>query len=613
MILSSQNVCDLFIGEIHFPSFIPSEEKIQLLIEPSEFINSAITTAFKNLLIQISNESIYNGLYLKPALLISKISHMFNRVGFYKDNNGTTQFSANEDALDAGTEMIINELNGYTNFQDIAYNAFHNNSWAKKANDIRAMTNSGLQKLHYITVYSNSNSNDYLNFTTDINNSENILNRRNESTERFLMINLNQNADPIMPTVRIKNNSNVSIKLRIKIEHENYVTSNYSGSGAFGPPIPYNLGNNGTITIYLNRRFTAYFPNQANAQHTEGTIYTIIILPQQSWNVNYDNRIRGGTATVEFIPNVSSWTEGDHHYFKFHIRGKNPTYQQVQNYLNTQNYLNRFWFLIRKIRQETGSHNIFNGLNPTNNNYEFRHFDRRASNDNYNLRKNSRTGLPVFGAPRGFGLGQIDNFGDANGIQDPPPVGDTKVVVIDGVPTTIDHYRKKVASDQEVWHWKRNIDASIRVLELKIDELDTKHINSTSLNLTALYNQINNWNNTHPTNKVVGPGNQIEPPVSEVANSQGERITFSFVETEIAGLEDYNAIFNGATSGNQYEKSFLDACLMKSYNGYGSGTQRNYLYSTIGDGGKPKLHLLRTAVVGGQDYYYVREVCRRND
>jgi hypothetical protein len=286
----------------------------------------------------------------------------------------------------------------------------------------------------------------------------------------------------------------------------------------------------------------------------------------------------------------------------------------VRNYLNAQGYLNRFWFLIRKIRQETGSYDVFNGLTPTHNNYEFRHFNRRENNVPYNLRKNSTIGLPAFGPPRGFGLGQIDNFGTATAaeVPNPPPVGDTISVIIAGEATTVDYVRKKVASDQEVWHWKRNIDTSIRVLEIKIQELRNSRDN-TNLSLRDLYNQINNWNNAKPTNRVVSPGNQVEPPANEIANSQGERITFSFIETDIEGLANYNGIFNGARSANQNEKSFLDACLLKTYNGYGTGTQRNYLYSTIGGERKPRLHLLRTAVVGGRDYYYVREVCRRND
>ncbi len=218
---------------------IPTQDDIQTLISSNAFVNTAITTAFKNLLIRISNESIYNGLHLQPASLMSRISHMFNRVGFYRQN-GMLFFQANTGALDAGTDMIINVLNQYTNFQDIAHNAFHNNSWAKKANDIRAMANSGLQKLHYITVFSNSNSNSSFNDLSNINNSRNILNLRNENTQRFLMINLSQNADPIMPTVRIKNNSNERIRVRLKVDYEK--TRNANGTG----------------TLY--RRFLDYFP-----------------------------------------------------------------------------------------------------------------------------------------------------------------------------------------------------------------------------------------------------------------------------------------------------------------------------------------------------------------
>jgi len=601
---------------------IPTGYQIQTLISSNEFVNTEITTAFKNLLIQISLESGY--LFL-PSL-INKISQMFHRIGFYRDN-GSIHFQANIEALDVGTDMIINNLNNFTDFQEVAYNAFHNNTWAKGANDIRAMANSGLQKLHYITVYSNSNSNTNFNNIDNINSGTNILNRRGKNTDRFLMINLDQNADPVMPTVRIKNNSDVNIKLRVKIEHENYVATAETSNGAFGPAIPYDVNNDGTIqsneNIYLNRRFTDYFPNQANAQEIEEAIFTVVMPPQQVWDVDFDNRIRGGTATVEFIPysqNVNSWAEGDHHYFQFHIRGKNPTYQQVRNYLNAQNYLNRFWFLIRKIRHESGSFGSFDSAddnfnrNPQHDNYEFQHFNRRFNSQTYNLRKFMRRtrdtygvpGLPAFGPPRGFGLGQIDNFGEASPIQvpNPPPIGDTISVIIDEEAITVDYNRTIVASDQEVWHWKRNIDAGIRVLEMKIRELRNRRDNP-NLSLRDLRDQINNWNNANPTNRVVSPGNQVEPPANEA--TQGNRITFSFIETDIEGLTDYNTIFNGATSTNQYEKSFLDACLLKAYNGYGAAPHRNYLYFTLGEGGKPKLHISRPS------NNYVAEVCRKND
>lgn len=604
---------------------IPTQTEIQTLIGSSEFINAAITTAFKALLVKISNETyvVGTGFFLQPQELVEKISNMFNTIGFYH-NNGIINFQINTDAFDIGTAMIINHLNTYnkkTEFQKIAYEAFHDsdNSWAKEANNIRAMENTGLQKLYYITVFSNSNSDDSLNFTTDINNPENILNRRNESTQRFLMINLNQNADPVMPTVRIMNNSNTTIKLRVIIEYKNYVNPDTEGEmgGAFGPAIPYDNNLDGTIgnneRVHLNRHFLNYFPNEANSNNNELGIFTVNIAPQGYWDVLYDNKIRGGEVKIEFVKGSETWAQGELHDFIFHIRGKNPSYQQVLNYVTTQQYLNRFWFMIRKLRQESGSNANFNGINPTNNNYEFRHFDRVSSINQFNLRKNSDNGLPVFGFPRGYGISQLDNFGQllnteienlglTSELAEIQVGGNRELqTIVDQQTRTIDFSRRLVASDQEVWHWQENIDKGVWFLE-------NEKMNMTISKINTIRNRVISWNNSHPTDLVV-------VPTPEYYDS----VIYCWTASEIAEFANYNDLFqegippNIINQGTRELKSFFDAMLLKTYNGLGYPNPRHFLEINVASSDPTIKPILTIYNSTPQNPYYVRNLSNRSD
>jgi hypothetical protein len=595
------------------PFLIPSESEIENLVPANAFINASVTTAFKTLLKRISTESVDPtlGTYLQPNTLLTKVSGFFNGVGFYF-NSGVVSYLQNAFDLDFHTSEIINTVNNYTSFQEKAYKAFHDNSWSQEANDIRALNDTGLQKLHYITVYSNSNANSGFN-QENLTNAINILNTRNETADRFLLINLDAAADPEMPNLRVFNNSNVQIKLRIAVEYNNYVNPDTEGgmAGAFGPAIPNDNNLDGTIganeRVHLNRRFLDYFPNQANAQDVEGTIYTRIIDAQNSWDVDFDERIRGGEVTITYFPepqNVNSWDEGDHHNFKFHIRGKNPTYLQVENYLNAQNYLQRFWFLIRKLRQECGAIQRFNGINPIDDDYEFRHFDRVNNIGQYNLRRNSDNGLPVFGFPRGYGMGQIDNIGEAttNDVPTPPPVGETTAVQLtEGTVTgtrTVDHFRKIVATDEEVWNWKENIDRGVWFLE-------NEKMNITTNKITTIRDRVTAWNTANPSDLV-------DVPAPEYYDS----IIYTWIASDIAEFAPFNDLFNEGTpptivdQGARELKSFFDAMLLKSYNGNTGGHFMDINGASSDPAVKPILSINPTNNINP---YYVRNLSNRDD
>lgn len=584
---------------------IPTQTEIQTLIGPSDFINTAITTAFKALLVKISNETytVGTGFFLKPQELVVEISHMFNTIGFYH-NNGIINFQINTDAFDIGTAMIINDLNLYnknTEFEKIAYDAFHvsDNSWAKEANDIRAMANSGLQKLHYITVYSNSNSNSNFNFLSVINNYTNILNRRNENTERFLMINLKPNGDPVMPRLGVKNNSNEKVRVRLKVYYEKTVKADGTGQ--------------------IKRRFLDYFPKTGDPMPPFPNNHSIIINPNEFKDITYGGEIRGGDGIIEYIPESLNWnidweTNNNSLFkFKFYIRGENPNRNQVSAYLDEEqipgnsnsSYSTRYWFLMRLIRHESGTRasNEFRQFNPKGNGY---------------FVNNNKTGLPNLGAPKGYGLGQIDNSGTLT-IQQIQNLGLTSKLaeiqpgaikqyqtIIDNTGRTIDYERQLVASDQEVWNWKKNIDAAIKVIEGKFSMVinNITDPNDSSIiweyGISSMRTFIQNWNTANPSNTVSFPVNQAEGP-----------ITYGAIRSSIQEFDNFNDLFPATPVETNTLKSFYDAMLIKAYNGLGANIN-HYLHLTPipqGSGTKPSLNIKNVE----NGVHYVREISREND
>lgn len=110
---------------------IPSSFEILALISNNALVNTAIITSFKNLLVDISDSCI--GMTFKFPFVSesvkTKAQQVFKAIGFYRNTLVYIQFTLNVNALNEGTTMSINRLHDITNYNDKAYNAFHNNSW----------------------------------------------------------------------------------------------------------------------------------------------------------------------------------------------------------------------------------------------------------------------------------------------------------------------------------------------------------------------------------------------------------------------------------------------------------------------------------------------------
>lgn len=365
------------------------------------------------------------------------------------------------------------------------------------------------------------------------------LNGTDEATERFIPI----TSEPAMPIITVANNQDEQIRGRLKIEY----TKNYDGQ--------------------VVRKWLDHYPTEENEE-----MQTQTINPHNSWNVDFGGHIRGGIATFEYVIGENEWNKENIETFIFYLRGINPTRDEVVSYIDQQGYDDHYWFLLRLIRHEsaTGNANIF-----------------RNFNIGTNYTTDGVAGLPNWGGPRGFGLGQIDNFGrlstsersdlNLSGLED----GET---IVDG-DRTIDWQGYIVASNNQVWNWQENIETIIEFLEKKKQAIINFY--------NSWINTVNTWNAAHPNNLIEQSEDQIE----------GE-ITFRSIESFIDDVpETVNNYFDDAENSEGI-KSFIDACLIRYYNGG--------LYHRLRRIGnqKPYWEINRESVQSG---FYVEHICSQDE
>jgi len=560
---------------------VPTATEIDSLVASSAFVNSSITTGVKNLLKTIS-QSYYATPPGTANVLNSKIADMFKKAGFKKPATGSVTFTPTSGALNVITTSIINDLNTLSSFKAIAQNTFSNNTWAQQANTIRGMQDSGLKKINYIGVYSSLDE-----------NAANLLNTKDENTGRFLSI----SSVPKMPDLKIFNYSDTTIKLRIKVEYTQFANANGTGS------------------IY--RKFITYFPNEANDQ-----VVSYIFEINSGHNFDFDTRIRGGKATIEYTEN-ETWSAAAVKTFTFYIRGTSPTDEQVHTYLTTSHAngtrpafipLNRFWFLRRMVRHESFSGNAD----------RLRQFF--AAPNGFSVATTS--GLPTFGPPRGFGLGQIDNRGQLTPVQAAavgvnlnllkPNGSKAYQTLVSTDNRTIDSKGYVVSSDEAVWNWKANLDIMISICVDNDNSLIDK-INDIAI-------AVNAWNAANPNDKVA-------PPLDITYFT----ITYSWVKSSIPNFDNDHtqSLFSNTQVSTITVKSFFDAMLIKRYNGIGprpddkrhpippnpraTFLREEFLYMEYDDRSKPVLKLLPFynsydgRIVSPNKVYYVQLVSQTNE
>lgn len=223
---------------------------------------------------------------------------------------------------------------------------------------------------------------------------------------------------PEMPEIKVKNTSASDVMFRLKIEYRRDIRSDED-----------------------------YFP--------ESEWKTV--KANDTWTIDFGEKIRGGKATLLYK------TVSKEYSFIFHIRGSNPTEQEVKNYISEQGY--DIWFLTRLIRQESGYHQFNVGTK-------------------YGADWNDYVGCPNFNNNlHGWGLMQLDNLNAQLGNHQ--AAGGWR------------------PSAQALWDWKENIRIGVAFLQGEKYNMVNNHFDR-ELDI------VEEWNLVHQDDLVNGHADQAE-------------------------------------------------------------------------------------------------------
>ncbi|WP_163628759.1 fibronectin type III domain-containing protein [Paludibacter sp. 221] len=248
----------------------------------------------------------------------------------------------------------------------------------------------------------------------------------------------------------------------------------------------------------------------------------------EEWIIDFGEDIRGGSAYLQYKHNEKIDT------IRFYIRGVNPTEAQIKQYMNQRGYISSYWFLVKMTRQESS----------------FRQYGSGTKYQKTKLTGNSNaSGEPLYGYPRGFGLKQLDNWGNG-----------------------------QYATAQHLWNWKANIDGGIEVIKEKKELVDKAKENHIRV--------IEDWNSANPDNLV--------SDTLKIIAGEGSG---TYVLTITEGSETFSV------SPTINERDIYDARWIKLFNG-GSP----YYQVNGGVGTKPRRELNRSNNVNKN---YVKDVCGR--
>jgi hypothetical protein len=314
-------------------------------------------------------------------------------------------------------------------------------------------------------------------------------------------------AEPAMPDVRVAltggNDSEKKVELRLEIIYQR------DGEAINGNAIV-NLRNDKSV-----------YPS-SNSWHS--------LKMNEVWDIDFGNDIRGGTVHLICRDNNKMDT------IVFYIRGVNPTEAQIKSYITQQGY-SQYWFIVKMTRQESSLRQL-----GTETSY------RKAKL----IGTANASGEPLYGKPRGFGLKQLDNWG--NGQQ---------------------------ATAQHLWNWKANIDGGVEVIREKEQWINTARNEHTAI--------INRWNDRNSDN-----------PVSDSLTIIAGENKNSTILTITEGQETFAV----NPSGNQ--RNIYDALWIKLFN----GSSPYYQVNRIDANSKPRREINRS---NNANKNYVHDVCSKTD
>lgn len=252
--------------------------------------------------------------------------------------------------------------------------------------------------------------------------------------------------------------------------------------------------------------------------------------------------------------------------FPFTIKALNPTARMVYDYIDEERYANDFWFLKRIATHENGAHpqTLDSKL------WQFNEFNALHENLNEDWDASSRCPNLSNNRDSGWGLAQM----------------------------TVPKPRKEA-----LWNWKNNIDDAHDLLENKATSVRRR--------LESWLPLVNRWNDENATDTVSYHSDFVDGSITWV----------HAMNDYFAGNTDIEAHFPDNLQVG--ERSFLDAMIIKTYNGLGSGSNDHHYYYLIQNTDvdpatgqaiyqKPEWHVDNTAHYGGGVNHYVRSISNTN-
>ena len=282
-----------------------------------------------------------------------------------------------------------------------------------------------------------------------------------------------------------------------------------------------------------------HYVRATNVPHRNRNDYEVFEIHNMGLNdfvtVDFGGAIRGGRA--EIIVKETPLSPDVLKSFKFTIKGKNPKIGDVMEYLEDE--YSEVWFFKKMALKESATDAMDASL-------EMEHFmPYKASNENLHEDWNADSRCPKasYNGDGGFGLLQLTE------LEDTP----------DNVPTS-----------QALWDWKQNIREGYDEL-VGVKRAMVRNRMNTNLNI------VKNWDDddANASNRV----DKISVTYGGIIWKMGASIAFGDAYSNI------NAYFLEALG--EGEKSFLDACLMMAYNGYGGTGNKNFLKIMTDAGPKP--------------------------